>query len=110
MLTIQRARKHNDNKPVPHINEVKIMVNVKNRKDSRGYVLRTGEYERDDGRYSYSYSVDKERKTVYANTLAELRRKEKKIKRDIEDGVNPNIADSMTLNQLYDKFIQENMI
>ncbi|MDB8684229.1 integrase DNA-binding domain-containing protein [Mediterraneibacter gnavus] len=47
---------------------------AKSRKDSRGYVLRTGESQRKDGRYSYSYTdLDKNRRTVYAKTLVELR-------------------------------------
>ena len=38
---------------------------AKSRKDSRGYVLRTGESQRKDGRYSYSYTdLDKNRRTV----------------------------------------------
>ena len=78
---------------------------VKVRKDSKGNILRTGECERKDGRYSFSYTVDKVRKVIYAKTLVELRIKEKKIKRDIEDGLDPGRADSMTLNQLFDKFI-----
>ena len=47
------------------------------RKDKRGYVLRTGECQRTDGRYSYSYT-DKygERHVVYAKDLAELRKKD----------------------------------
>ena len=45
------------------------------RKDSRGYVLRTGESERKDGRYSYSYTdLERNRRTVYAKTLVELRK------------------------------------
>ena len=58
------------------------------RKDSRGYVLKTGEFQRKDGRYSYSYT-DKEgkRHTVYETSLAELRKKERQIIRDIEDGI-----------------------
>ena len=40
---------------------------AKSRKDSRGYVLRTGESQKKDGRYSYSYTdLDKNRRTVYA--------------------------------------------
>ena len=31
------------------------MAAIKGRKDSKGYVLRTGETERRDGRYCYSY-------------------------------------------------------
>ena len=61
---------------------------AKSRKDSRGYVLRTGESQRKDGRYSYSYTdLDKNRRTVYAKTLVELRAKERKIIRDKEDGL-----------------------
>lgn len=49
----------------------------KSRKDSRWYVLRTGESQRKDGRYSYT-ALDKNRRTVYAKTLVELRAKERK--------------------------------
>ena len=81
---------------------------AKSRKDSRGYVLRTGESQRKDGRYSYSYTdLDKNRRTVYAKTLVELRAKERKIIRDKEDGLNPQLADRMTLNELYNRFIEQ---
>ena len=51
------------------------------RKDSRGYVLRTGESQRKDGRYSFSYTdLNKVRRTVYATTLVDLRAKEKRSK------------------------------
>lgn len=81
---------------------------AKSRKDSRGYVLRTGGSQRKDGRYSYSYTdLDKNRRTVYAKTLVELRAKERKIIRDKEDGLNPQLADRMTLNELYDRFIEQ---
>lgn len=91
--------------PVPHISEVTKMK--KTRKDSKGYVLRTGEYQRDDGTYSYSHTVDGKRHWTYAKTLAELRKKEQIIKRNLEDGVDPYIAERMTLNQLYDKHIEQ---
>lgn len=76
------------------------------RKDKRGYVLRTGECQRTDGRYSYSYT-DKygERHVVYAKDLAELRKKERKIIRDMEDGIDTHAPEKITLNQLYDKYI-----
>lgn len=67
---------------------------AKSRKDSRGYVLRTGESQRKDGRYSYSYTdLNRKRRTVYAKTLVELRTKERKIIRDKEDGLDPMLAD-----------------
>lgn len=76
------------------------------RKDSRGYVLRTGESQRKDGRYSYSYmDLQGIRRTVYAKTLVDLRTKEKQIIRDREDGLDPHAAERMTLNQLYDRYI-----
>ena len=78
------------------------------RKDSRGYALKTGECQRNDGRYSYAYT-DKEgkRHTVYANSLAELRKKERKIIRDIEDGIDAHAPEKVTLNQLWDKYIAQ---
>ena len=78
------------------------------RKDSRGYVLRTGESQRKDGRYSYSYTdLNRKRRTVYAKTLVELRTKERKIIRDKEDGLDPMLADRITLNHLYDKYSEQ---
>ena len=76
------------------------------RKDSRGYALKTGECQRNDGRYSYAYT-DKEgkRHTVYANSLAELRKRERQIIRDIEDGIDAHAPEKVTLNQLWDKYI-----
>ena len=76
------------------------------RKDSRGYALRTGECQRNDGRYSFSYTNRLgERHFIYAKTLVELRTREKKIMRDIDDGINPRIAETMTLNQLYARYM-----
>ena len=55
---------------------------AKARKDSRGYALRTGECERKDGRYSYSYTDKKgERHIIYGKTLALLRSEEKKLEK-----------------------------
>lgn len=76
------------------------------RKDNRGYALRMGECQRKDGRYSYSYTdVEGKRHSVYAKTLQDLRKKERTIIRDQEDGINPKTADMVTLNQLFDKYI-----
>ena len=79
---------------------------AKSRKDSRGYVLKTGEFQRKDGRYSYSYT-DKEgqRHTVYETSLAELRKKERQIIRDIEDGIDAHAPEKITLNDLWDMYI-----
>ena len=41
-------------------------------------------YKRQDGRYSYSYTdLDKNRRTVYAKTLVELRAKERQYHKQI---------------------------
>ena len=80
---------------------------AQSRKDSRGYALRTGECQRSDGRYSYSY-VDKDRKrqVVYAPDLITLRKKEQQIRRDLEDGLDPRRAERVTVNQVYDSYIK----
>ena len=76
------------------------------RKDAKGYALHTGECQRSDGRYAYSYTdPEGTRRTVYAKTLAELRQKERKIIRDLEDGIDAHFPERVTLNQLYDKYI-----
>lgn len=81
---------------------------AKSRKDSRGYVLRRGECQRSDGRYSYSYTdKDRKRHVVYAGSLIDLRKKEQKIRRDLEDGLDPQRAEQITVNQLYDAYIKQ---
>lgn len=76
------------------------------RKDPKGYVLRTGESYRSDGRYCYSYTDrNKERHSMYAKTLVDLRIRVKKLQRDYDDGLDPCKADKITLNHLYDRYI-----
>ncbi len=76
------------------------------RKDPKGYVLRTGESYRSDGRYCYSYTDrNKERHSMYAKTLVDLRTRVKKLQRDYDDGLDPCKADKITLNHLYDRYI-----
>lgn len=78
---------------------------AKTRKDSRGYVLHTGETQRKDGRYVYTYTnIYGKRKSIYANSLTDLRKKERKCIRDCEDGLDPDAADRITLNQMFDKY------
>lgn len=72
----------------------------KNRKDSKGKVLRTGESERSNGTYMYRYvpkirgrSVNSPEKkdnriTIYAKTLPELRQKELQITQDIIEEID----------------------
>ena len=76
------------------------------RKDKKGYLLKAGECQRKDGRYSYAYTDRfKKRHTVYAKSLVELREKEKQIRMDLDMGIDPNAAKTMTLNDVFDRFI-----
>lgn len=76
------------------------------RKDSRGYLLRTGEAQRKDGRYSYSYTDrNHKRQIIYGKDLATLRKKEKDLEHDLYDGINPQMANSITVNQVFDKYM-----
>ena len=66
------------------------------RKDNKGRILRTGEGQRQDGRYYFRWNTpDGKRRTEYANTLNELRDKEKAIERrrllreDAADDITP---------------------
>lgn len=81
---------------------------AKNRKDNKGRVLRLGETQLNDkyGRYCYRYSQDGKQKAVYALTLAELREKEKQIAKDIEDGVDSQSNAKVTLNDMFDKYME----
>ena len=81
---------------------------VKARKDSRGYALHTGETQRKDGRYAFQYmDINGKRRMIYARELAELRKMERILIRDKEDGLDPHHADRITLNQLFDKYISQ---
>lgn len=87
------------------------------RKDSKGRVLRTNEYERPDGRYAYRYTDQKGKsKLVYSWRLMEtdaqpknkphcdsLREIEKTINKDVYDGI---VARSkVSLNSRWDDYI-----
>ncbi|KSV60564.1 DUF5688 family protein [Acetivibrio ethanolgignens] len=78
------------------------------RKDSKGYALRTGESQRKDGRYCFSYQDKRgKRHYRYAKTLVALRDIEKAVRRDMEDGLNPANAARITVNEMYDKYMSQ---
>lgn len=85
-----------------------IMAEI-SRKDSKGRKLHTGETQRkEDGMYLYRYTdvYTGKRKSVYANDLPELRRKEKAIARDIDDNILTDAAaKNLTLNTLFEKYL-----
>lgn len=75
------------------------------RKDNKGRVLRTGESQRKDGTYDYRYTdTKKNRCSVYASTLEELRQKETEIQRMKSDGVSYAAAD-ITVLELLERYI-----
>ena len=53
------------------------------RKDTRGRVLKQGECQRKDGRYSYAYTDPfGRRKYIYSKDLMKLRNREKQLQKD----------------------------
>ena len=75
------------------------------RRDSKGVLLRTGESQRKDQRYQYRYQdTDGVRRTIYADTLKELRDQEEKIGQMTEDGLD-YAAGNITVNELLQRYI-----
>lgn len=72
------------------------------RKDKSRVVLRSGEVQRANGSYQYSWMDSSgKRRYVYAKTLEELRIKEEQIERDKSDGIKTE-ARYTTLNEMFD--------
>jgi len=75
------------------------------RKDHKGRILRTGESQRKDLIYQYRYTdILGKRQTVYSSDLKELREKEKKLQRNLEDGID-YAAGEITVIELLDRYI-----
>lgn len=78
------------------------------RKDSKNRNLLTGESERKDGTYMYRYTdTYGKRRTVYAPNLNELRKKERQIRKDIEDGIFAKDGE-ITVKELLDIYVNSN--
>ena len=75
------------------------------RKDHKGRLLRTGESQRKDLTYQFRYTdVTGKRRTVYASDLQELRKKEKAIQKEIDDGIN-YCEGNVTVIELLERYI-----
>lgn len=75
------------------------------RKDNKGRKLKDGESYRTDGRYQYRYNVGNgKRHTIYAQTLAELREKEKEVEENLRNGIKTT-ASRVTLNEMFDLYM-----
>jgi len=84
------------------------MAIVKGRKDSKGYALRTGETQRKDGRYCFSYTDrNRVRHHIYAKTLLELRAREKELQIKYDMGLDAYAAKKITLNDVFDRYISQ---
>ncbi len=79
----------------------------KARRDSMGRPLRKGESERKkEHRYSYAYTDDLgQRRYVYNTDLNQLREMEKKIQRDLEDGIGCYGSGNESLNDTFDRYL-----
>lgn len=77
----------------------------KKRKDNKGRILRTGESQRKDLTYQFRYTdVTGKRRSVYANNLQELRKKEKAIQKNVEDNLN-YCEGNVTIIELLERYI-----
>ncbi len=99
------------------------MARKTERRDSRGRVLRSGEYQRADGRYEYRYTdPNGTSRSVYswqlvaADYIPKGRRKTeplremiKKIQYDNYDGISAKDAQKITLNEMFDRFMSQKL-
>ena len=77
---------------------------MKKRKDRKGNLLRTGETQRNDGRYQYRYTESGKRFAVYADTLAELRTKEDRINKAKTEAIKYSEG-NITVIELLDRYL-----
>ena len=92
---------------------------AKERRDSKKRILNRGEYQKSDGRYMYRYTdAVGETRFIYSWTLTNsdrtpkgktpgpcLRDLEKKIAKDIQDGIDTHTADKATLNDYFEMYL-----
>ena len=81
---------------------------AKSRKDNRGRALRKGEtYRKSDGYYTYKFTDSFGRKKyIYSKDLAELRKREEKLKKDQLDGLDIYVMGRASLNFVFDRYIK----
>lgn len=75
------------------------------RKDSKGRVLKDGEYQRSNGSYEYRWRENGKRFNIYGRTLEELREKEKTIVAEQSMGIRAD-ARILTVNDIYQNWVQ----
>lgn len=77
------------------------------RKDKKGRTLRKGEtIRKSDCIYQYTYvDVNGDRRYIYSSDLLKLRQMEEEILKDKLDGIDSFITKSVTLNNMFDKYM-----
>jgi len=76
------------------------------RKDRKGRNLRVGERQKSNGYYEYRYTDSKgNRKSICSKDLARLREKERIVIRDMEDGIQTDAGNNMTLNAMFEIYM-----
>lgn len=77
------------------------------RTDNKGRILKTGESQRKDGRYQFQYTDSAgKRHCMYDMNLSKLREKEKKILKDLEDGIRSMDSKKITLIDLVELYLE----
>ena len=90
------------------------------KRDKKGRILRPGERQREDGRYEYRYKdAQGNTRSIYSWKLVEtdklpagkkweasLREMEKKIQRDLEDGINGYAGARTPLNSFFEAYME----
>ena len=77
------------------------------RKDDKGHALWKGESKRKDGYYIYQYrDLAGRRRIVYAKDLPTLRRKEKEIVKNLDDGIDSYTGENTTLNRAFEQYMK----
>lgn len=90
-----------------HIAEWRIIMTQTKRTDNKGRILKTGESQRKDGRYQFQYTDSAgKRHCVYDMKLADLREKERKLFKDLEDGIRSSDSQKITLNDLFEMYLE----
>lgn len=78
------------------------------RKDKYGRVLRKGEFQRADGRYSFSYTnLNKKRCVIYSKSLNELRILEQEILCDLAKKKDPLYGSKMTVAEMLKGYMDQ---
>lgn len=76
------------------------------RKDNKGRVLKTGESQRANGTYEFRYyDAHKDRHTIYAPTLSELREKEAEVQKMYANGTN-YVKGAVTVVELVKRYLE----